>query len=163
MLKVYKSRFVVSCILPMEIHVTRTLSFSDNYCAGCYRIRKAWEQQGSLLCIINSVCNLTMCCLRERQKGNQIFSSLKWLRGSGWNMHSHTAVLSSHKPTSLQSTPPSPTHKRDATHSADKRFSLGPCTNQPWQTRWVRQRSSFTTDFRSVRENFPPVLSVLTI
>lgn len=31
-----------------------------------------------------------------------------------------------------------------------RRFSLGPCTNQPRQTRWVRQRSSFTTGFRSI-------------
>lgn len=40
-----------------------------------------------------------------------------------------------------------------------RRFSLGPCTKQAGQTRWARQRSSFTTGFQSTyAEPFPSSL-----
>lgn len=72
---------------------------------------------------------------------------------SFWNIHSHTAIISSHtsSPASRQLLPPPLTRQMPCTLLRNGFFRT--LQNQSWQTRWVRQRSSFTTGFRPMSES----------
>lgn len=106
----------------------------------------------SLPCTINSVILQFAVYLGCRNQTEQYVlindSKICYKAPFGTIMNNHISITSLYKMNPSSPNPPPKSLRCMHFTRLRRRFSLGPCTNQSRQTRWARQRSSFTTGFR---------------